>query len=62
MHFTKGDVLDLKCPVFGWRGKYRLLALTEDNLAKIENLGTGSRQHVKPENLRRSQCQQFSVW
>lgn len=60
--FTKGDVLDLRCSVFGWRGKYRLLAYTEDGLAKIENLGTSSKQHVSPERLRRSQCPQFAVW
>lgn len=59
---TKADVLDFNCPIFGWRGQYRILGASDDGLARIENLGTGSKQYVRPERLRRSRLQRFSIW
>lgn len=56
-----GDVVDLKDPNFGWRGQYVVMRMTEGGLVEIRNLGTQSRQRVKPVVLRPSRLQPFAI-
>jgi hypothetical protein len=58
--FSTGDIVDLKDFNFGWRGKYIVMVKkVQTPLIKIKNLGTGSQQFVRAENLRKSRLSQF---
>lgn len=58
----RAECYDLLDPVFGWRGRYRVLSYSEGTrLALVLNLGTGSKQHISVDRLRVSRCEQFAV-
>jgi hypothetical protein len=62
LEFDVGTIVDLLDPLFGWRGKYKII-LQKSNYdkVKIQNLATNSQQFVSRDKLRPSQLPQFSV-
>jgi hypothetical protein len=57
-----GDIVDLNDLMFGWRGKYVVIAQkTHFHLVKIKNLGTNSQQFVSANRLRKSRLSQFFI-
>jgi hypothetical protein len=62
LEFDIGTIVDLLDPLFGWRGKYKII-LQKSNYdkVKIQNLATNSQQFVGRDKLRPSQLPQFSV-
>jgi hypothetical protein len=62
LEFDIGTIVDLLDPLFGWRGKYKII-LQKSNYdkVKIQNLATNSQQFVSRDKLRPSQLPQFSV-
>jgi hypothetical protein len=62
LEFYVGTIVDLLDPLFGWRGKYKIV-LQKSNFdkVKIQNLKTNSQQFVSKDRLRPSQLPQFSL-
>jgi hypothetical protein len=62
LEFYVGTIVDLLDPLFGWRGKYKIvLQKSNYDKVKIQNLATNSQQFVSRDKLRPSQLPQFSV-
>jgi hypothetical protein len=60
--YNVGDMVDLNDLMFGWRGKYIVVAQKAHfHLIKIKNLGTNSMQFVSPGRLRKSRLSQFFI-
>jgi hypothetical protein len=62
LEFYVGTIVDLLDPLFGWRGRYKIV-LQKSNFdkVKIQNLKTNSQQFVSKDRLRPSQLPQFSL-
>jgi hypothetical protein len=57
-----GTIVDLLDPVFGWRGRYKVVTQKSNfDKIKIQNLGTNSQQFVRRERLRMGRLPQFSL-
>jgi hypothetical protein len=62
MSFTVGTIVDLDDNLFGWRGKYIVVAQKSHfHLVKIRNMATNSVQFVSPDKLRLSRLSQFFI-
>jgi hypothetical protein len=62
LEFDIGTIVDLLDPLFGWRGKYKIIPQKSNyDKIKIQNLATNSQQFVSRDKLRPSQLPQFSV-
>jgi len=62
MSCTQGTILDLDDNLFGWRGKYIVVAQKSHfHLVKIRNMATNSVQFVSPDRLRLSRLSQFFI-
>jgi hypothetical protein len=62
LEFDVGTIVDLLDPLFGWRGKYKIISQKSNyDKVKIQNLATNSQQFVSRDKLRPSQLPQFSV-
>jgi hypothetical protein len=60
--YAPGDIVDLNDLLFGWRGRYIVMAKKADTpLIKIKNMATNSQQFVSANRLRRSRLSQFFV-
>jgi hypothetical protein len=62
LEFDVGTIVDLLDPLFGWRGRYKVLMQKSNfNLVRIQNLQTNSQQFVSPDRLRPSVLPQFGL-
>jgi hypothetical protein len=62
VNFPVGTIVDLNDDLFGWRGKYIVMAQKSHfHLIKIRNMATNSVQFVRPDKLRLSRLSQFFV-
>ena len=62
MSFPVGTIVDFDDDLFGWRGKYIVVAQKSHfHLIKIRNMATNSVQFVSPDKLRLSRLSQFFV-
>jgi hypothetical protein len=60
--YAPGDIVDLNDLLFGWRGRYIVMAKKTDTpLIKIKNTATNSQQFVSASRLRRSRLSQFFI-
>jgi hypothetical protein len=58
--YSPGDIVDLDDRIFGWRGRYVVMAKKVDTpLIKIKNMATNSQQFVSADRLRKSRLSQF---